>query len=75
MFVLIYCYVLQEGRDYDFPAECDGVVGKRVKLALKRNDFNDKYSSSSISVQHFTFCRNLIDQFEAAAIEVWFMSI
>lgn len=64
VFLTLCC--LQEGRDYDFPAECDGVVGKRMKLTLKRNEYNVKHPSSSISVQRFTLCRNLLENFEAA---------
>lgn len=38
-------------------------------LKLKRNAFNSSHSSSSISIQQYTFCDDLNDQFDAAVEE------
>lgn len=66
-----YVYVLlQNHREYDFPDQCDSIVGKRMLLKLKRNEFNAKHTASSISVQQFSYCENLNDQFNEASSEV-----
>ena len=40
-----------------------------MKLTLTRNLYNEKHETSSISVQRFIVCRNLIDNFNAAGRE------
>ncbi|XP_028782229.1 replication protein A 70 kDa DNA-binding subunit A-like isoform X2 [Neltuma alba] len=55
--------------EYDFPDSLDELVGKRMILKLKLNDYNKRYPSSSISVLQYTICEDLIEQFIHAAIE------
>ena len=40
-----------------------------MKLTLKKNLYNEKHETSSISVQRFIVCRNLIDNFNVTGGE------
>lgn len=55
------------GREFDFPDECDAIVGRRMVIKLKKNEYNEKYPASSLSVIHFILCRDLTDNFNAAS--------
>lgn len=50
-------------REYDVPDELDSVLGKKVLLKLKRNEYNARHPSASISVVHYVLCEDLMDQF------------
>lgn len=63
--ILIF-YAMQEDRSYDFPEELDDVVGKRMVITLKLNEYNKNHPNSSISVVSFSLCENLLDKFNAA---------
>ena len=60
----------QEGRDYDFDDDLDLLVGKKIILKLKRNEYNKKYPSSSISMAQYTICEDLLEQFMKAFVKV-----
>ncbi|XP_028753464.1 uncharacterized protein LOC114713054 [Neltuma alba] len=62
--------LIQEQREYDFLFELDELVGKRMILKLKLNDYNRKHPHSSISVVQYTLCEDLIEQFTKASAEV-----
>ena len=55
---------MQEDREYDFPDELDSIVGKRMMLRLKLNEYNKKFPHASISVVSFMMCENLLDKFD-----------
>lgn len=44
----------------------EAVVGKRVLLKMKRNEYNIRYPNSSISVTNFVICEDLMEQFDEA---------
>ena len=45
-------------------------VGKRMILKLKRNEYNEKHPTSSLSVLHFSVCRDLMDRFDDVPNEI-----
>ena len=63
--ILIF-YAMQEDRSYDFPEELDDVVGKRMIITLKLNEYNKSHPNSySISVVSFSIYQNLVEKFNA----------
>ena len=67
--MVLICMV-QEDRDYDFPDELDNIIGKRMLLSLKLNDFNKRYPNASISVISYTLAHNLMEKFNSTQDEV-----
>ena len=39
-------------------------------LKLKRNEYNEKHPTSSLSVLHFSVCRDLMDKFDDVPNEI-----
>ena len=67
--MVLICMV-QEDRDYDFPDDLDKIIGKRMLLSLKLNDYNKKYPNASISVISYTLAQNLMEKFSNTQDEV-----
>ena len=62
--------MVQEDRGYDFPDELDSIIGTRMLLSLKLNDYNKKYPNASISVISYTLAQNLMEKFNNSQDEV-----
>ncbi|XP_054789830.1 replication protein A 70 kDa DNA-binding subunit B-like [Prosopis cineraria] len=60
----------QEERAYDFPDQLDSIIGKKLLLKLKINQYNKDFPNSSISVTQYTECEDLTGQFNDASQEV-----
>ncbi|XP_028757285.1 uncharacterized protein LOC114716446 [Neltuma alba] len=54
---------------YGIPKELENLIGKKMMLKMKLNDYNARHSSSSISVSSYTICEDLIEQFMQASNE------
>ncbi|XP_028789424.1 uncharacterized protein LOC114745433 [Neltuma alba] len=54
----------QKKKAFEFPDDLDKPVGKKLLIKLKLNEYNKNHPSSSISVGQFTYCEDLMDQFE-----------
>lgn len=44
----------------------ESIVGKKVIIKMKRNDYNIRYPHSSISGTQCLMCENLLEQFDVA---------
>lgn len=67
---MVFICMVQEDRGYDFPDELDSIIGKRMLLSLKLNDYNKKYPNASISVISYTLAQNLMEKFNNSQDEV-----
>ncbi|XP_028766670.1 uncharacterized protein LOC114724483 [Neltuma alba] len=61
---------LPEGDEFEFPEALDNIVGRKMILKLKLNEYNKKFPHSSISVIQYTNCEDLMDQFTQASSDV-----
>ncbi|XP_054817693.1 uncharacterized protein LOC129317387 [Prosopis cineraria] len=59
--------LLHEERAYDFPDILDDIVGKKLLMKLKLNQYNKDYPNSSISVIQYYECQDLMEEFNGAA--------
>ena len=53
-----------------WPADLNDQIGKVLMLRLKLTPYNKKFNSSSINVDRFTSCSDLLDEFNSAASQV-----
>ena len=67
---MVFICMVQEDRGYDFPDELDSIIGTRMLLSLKLNDYNKKYPNASISVISYTLAQNLMEKFNNSQDEV-----
>lgn len=67
---MVFICMVQEDRGHDFPDELDSIIGKRMLLSLKLNDYNKKYPNASISVISYTLAQNLMEKFNNSQDEV-----
>lgn len=59
-------FCIQDKDDAKVLDVIESVVGTRVLLKMRRNDYNIRYPNSSVSVTHFVACEDLMDQFDEA---------
>ena len=64
--LILIIYMMQGDMCYDLPDELDDVVGKRMIITLKLNEYNKSHPNSySISVVSFSIYQNLVEKFNA----------
>lgn len=63
-------FVVTQEKSYELPQELDIPVGMQMLIVSKRNYFNMKYPSSSISVVQYTICEDLIEKFNEVSKQV-----
>ena len=66
--------ILQHKKAKGFPQGLEVHIGKTLLIRLRPNLYNEQKPGSSISVVDFSFCQDLIDDFNSVANMVFTLS-